>query len=289
MCVCVCVCVRGWHRGSWVSLPQRPTQNISFWIFGGFLNNTLCRPSVELRQIRRCFCSKPVTSIHPCPRRWAISVRLSRSWAPDTHAHKHTHTPLWTHDPVAWQVAKCGQHKSKMCITHSRCLITSISNCYCSLGVPTRPTLLFSLFPACHTDFHTGSSGNVGCLPLNKDIFFFSLPLVFFLFCSRASPGNIPQLWKKKKKNLDTRKNSVRVLVLIQPNDFMHRHATLSAKMGAHLPPPGRPHPLRWHLAKHNFRANLQGPSMAAWSPQPTLTEPLPLNWESVAKKHLTK
>ena len=40
-----------------------------------------------------------------------------------------THTPLWTHDPVAWQVAKCGQHKSKMCITHSRSLITSISNC----------------------------------------------------------------------------------------------------------------------------------------------------------------
>lgn len=170
-----------------------------------------------------------------------------------------------------------------MCITHSRCLITSISNCYCSLGVPTRPTLLFSLFPACHTDFHTGSSGNVGCLPLNKDIFP-PPPTCIFPVCSRAVSLLVTFPRYEKRKNLDTRKNSVRVLVLIQPSDFMHRHATLSAKMGAHLPPPGRPHPLRWRLAKHNFRANLQEPSVAAWSPQPTLTEPLPLNWESVDK-----
>lgn len=143
----------------------------------------------------------------------------------------------------------------------------------------------FSLFFLHVTQISTQDhQGTLGACLLIKT--FFSPPhtCIFpVLFSSRQSPGNIPPGYEKRK-NLDTRKNSVRVLVLIQPSDFMHRHATLSAKMGAHLPPPGRPHPLRWRLAKHNFRANLQEPSVAAWSPQPTLTELLPLNWESVDK-----
>lgn len=142
----------------------------------------------------------------------------------------------------------------------------------------------FSLFSLHVTQISTQDhQGTLGACLLIKT--FFPPPtLVFFLFCSRAVSLLVTFPRYEKRKNLDTRKNSVRVLVLIQPSDFMHRHATLSAKMGAHLPPPGRPHPLRWHLAKHNFRANLQEPSVAAWSPQPTLTEPLPLNWESVDK-----
>lgn len=123
---------------------------------------------------------KLLTSMCVSHDEWYMSGCPQQDW---------THTPLWTRDPLAWQVAKC---ESKICVTHCHCLTTSSSHCYCC------PWVLKALsFPL----------GKVMCLLFlfkETDFSHVHLNLCFSVF---QSPGNIPVTWK----------NSLKFLVVIQP------------------------------------------------------------------------
>lgn len=108
-------------------------------------------------------------------------------------------------------MAECGQHRVK-CVTHSHCLIPSISNYYCcSPGVLAALTLLSLFLHVTRVFSRRGHRGG----KLFKEPCFLMFISTCFLFPTLQSPGTVPAM-KTLRHEERKKQNSLKFLVAIQ-------------------------------------------------------------------------
>lgn len=162
-------------------------------------------------------------------------------------ARPDMHTPLnsW---PGGLTGGKMWTTQSKMCVTHSHCLITSIRHCYCSPRVLTAfHSFLFCRFPwkaikERKENVFWVSFSFFGAIQRNRISQFLSListgTFTFSCFVPNPSVSWLHPCYANTMSRRKTQDSGGG-----PTTDLMHRSATFSAKTGAHPLPPCCPHP----------------------------------------------